>query len=161
MDLSVIVATYNRPELLAMVCGMLRRQKGASVQIVVVDDGSARPAFPVADADVYLWRRDEGFCKARCINEGLALAGAPAVAILDDDAVPRGNGWARGHLSVLERAPASRGPFDIVEVDEKWGAPVYELKRRTLFRNGSGPAEGSCRRGVDAPETGAAAGAAD
>ncbi len=65
MDLSVIVATYNRPELLAMVCAMLRRQEKAAVQIIVVDDGSAPPSCSAADADAYLWRRDEGFCKFR------------------------------------------------------------------------------------------------
>jgi GT2 family glycosyltransferase len=107
--LSVIVATYNRPELLARVCNVLWDQKGLEVEVIVADDGS--DPKPVVRCDCHLWRADDGFHKAWCVNRAVELASFDCLAFLDDDTVPEKNVWAQTHMEMLGKFEVVRGPF--------------------------------------------------
>jgi GT2 family glycosyltransferase len=114
--LSVIVATYNRPELLARVCDKLKDQREVQVEVILADDGS-NPK-PDVRCDRHLWRMDDGlFHKAWCVNQAVRLATFDCVAFLDDDTVPEKDVWAQTHLATLEDYEIARGPFAMALYD--------------------------------------------
>lgn len=101
---SVILPTHNRPDMLAEAVASVLHQRIASVECIVVDDGSQPAAAPPGDGRVVLIRRDEPGGPAAARNLGIAAASGDVVAFLDDDDVfrPERLGLA---LEGLERAP--------------------------------------------------------
>src|ERR1051325_7179198 len=84
-DVSVVIPTKNRPEMLARLIESIRRQQGVRCEIIVVDDGSSSPVAGLP-ADV-LYLRNEvslGACASR--NRGVRAAHGEFVAFFDDDA---------------------------------------------------------------------------
>lgn len=91
---SVIVATRDRPALLASTLEDLRRHTRATDEIIVVDSASRDPAVGriAAEAGIRVVRvRVPGTSRAR--NAGLDAARAPIVAYIDDDCSVT-SGWA-------------------------------------------------------------------
>ena len=95
-DLSVVICTYNRPELLRLALTSLLRQSPADLtyEVVVVDNNSTPETRAVvdeiaqSDARVrYVRETRQGNAYAR--NTGVAEARAPIVAFLDDDVTVR------------------------------------------------------------------------
>ena len=88
VDLSVIICTRNRPELLAAALGGLAG-RGPEVELIVVDSASDGPETErvarAADA-IYVRCDRPGLSLAR--NRGVATATADLVAFTDDDCVP-------------------------------------------------------------------------
>lgn len=97
-DVSVVIPTHNRPELLARALRCALSQSDAVLEVVVVDDGStADTAAMLAATDdtrVRVLRHDvsRGLSAAR--NAGIAAARGEWVAFLDDDDL-----WAPGKLA--------------------------------------------------------------
>jgi glycosyltransferase involved in cell wall biosynthesis len=90
-ELTVVIATRDRPQALARCLEALRRQIGVgALQLVVVDDGSRdrdAVAAVAAEMDAELVRLPgSGLAAAR--NDGVARARAPFVGFLDDDSEP-------------------------------------------------------------------------
>ena len=118
---SVVIATHERPGLLARCVRALLRQDlpPESYEIVVVDDGSSDAAKRVTMQGLtelaggrarptvrYLHQpRNRGPAAAR--NVGWRAAGAPVIAFTDDDTVPDAS-WLREGLAALD------GGFDAV-----------------------------------------------
>lgn len=101
-DLSVLVPTFQRPDLVAALLERLARQTLAKdrFEVVVVDDGSEPPiavegSFPFEL--VLLRQANAGPAAAR--NLGLERCRAPLTLILNDDAVPADDLLER-HLAV-------------------------------------------------------------
>jgi glycosyltransferase involved in cell wall biosynthesis len=97
-DLSVVICTYNRPELLRLALLSLLKQSPANVtyEVVVVDNNSTPATRAVVDEFVqsdarvrYVRETRQGNAYAR--NTGVAEARAPIVAYLDDDVTVRDN----------------------------------------------------------------------
>lgn len=95
-DISVVICTYNRPELLGLALTSLLRQSPANLtyEVVVVDNNSTPATRAVvdeiaqSDARVrYVRETRQGNAYAR--NTGVAEARAPIVAFLDDDVTVR------------------------------------------------------------------------
>ena len=106
-ELSVIVATRDRPQALTRCLAVLARQRGVSLQVVVVDDGSrdVRAIAKAAGPDAILLHAPRrGVPAAR--NLGVERAEAPYVAFLDDDAEPEFD-WAAILLSRLRAGAAA------------------------------------------------------
>ena len=101
MRTAVVVPTYNRPEALAACLEALVRLDPAPDDIVVVDDGGARPAAEVCarfGGRVRCLRQaNAGPAAAR--NAGVRATAADLVALTDDDCAPRAD-W----LGALVRA---------------------------------------------------------
>ncbi len=96
-DLSVIIPSYRRTDLLATCLGSLKRHATHNLQILVVDDASpgacvTRTAKTFPAVEVARLRKRTGFCGA--VNAGLRAALAPVVQVLNDDTevLP---GWAQ------------------------------------------------------------------
>ncbi len=110
-DVSVIVPTHDRRELLAWTLGSILSQRGAALEVVVVDDASADGTVDwlttLDDDRVRVVARSESGGAAVARNDGLAHARAPWVAFCDDDDL-----WAPHKLVMqlerLEREPDAR-----------------------------------------------------
>src|SRR5581483_5088706 len=90
-NVSVVIATRDRPELLSRTVASVRGQVGVDVELIVVDDGSVRP-IRMEGAIVIHHERSRGVAAAR--NAGIERASAPYVALLDDDDL-----WAPSKLA--------------------------------------------------------------
>ena len=99
--LSIVIPTYNRPDLLRSCLNSLFRYAPAGSEIIVVDDGSYDGRCSAAArefAGVQVWRgpRRRGFCAAA--NAGIRAARGAIVELLNDDTevAPR---WAEPVLA--------------------------------------------------------------
>lgn len=105
---SVVVATYNRPDFLRQALRSVNAQTWPAVQLLVVNDAGVeveevvRP-FLVRAHDRYL-RRDNNAGPAAARNTGLAAARGKYVACLDDDDL-----WYPNHLESLICAMEAKG----------------------------------------------------
>lgn len=97
-DLSVVICTYNRAELLRLALETLLRQSPANLtyEVIVVDNNSTPETRAVVDEIAqrdsrvrYVRETRQGNAYAR--NTGVANARAPIVAFLDDDVTVRDN----------------------------------------------------------------------
>ncbi len=124
---SLIIATYNWPEALAVVLASVRRQSSSPAEVIVADDGSgpetkavvtqASTAFPVPVHHV--WQEDQGFRLARIRNRAMAKASADYLIHVDGDCVlhhhfvrdflaaARPNAFARGSRTFLSAEQAA------------------------------------------------------
>ena len=96
MRITVVVATYNRPDALAAVLDGYAHQDERDFEVIVADDGStdevrevvtlhARTApFPIT----HLWHEDRGFRATIMRNRGLAASRAEYLIYTDADCVP-------------------------------------------------------------------------
>jgi len=102
-ELTVAVATLDRPEGLARCLEALAADPERPAEVIVVDQGktsveSALAAARAAGLDVvYLRQERRGLAASR--NLALATARCPAVAVTDDDCIP-----AAGWVAALRRA---------------------------------------------------------
>lgn len=116
-QVSVVIPTFERLDVLPEVLAALAAQAGAPpFEVVVVDDGSgdgtaAYLAGWRGGLDLRVLRQDNrGPAAAR--NAGVAAAGGELVAFLGDDTVPA-PGWLAAHLAA-HRARAARGPLAVI-----------------------------------------------
>jgi len=96
---SVIVRTYNRPELLAKALESLKSQTFKEFETIVINDGGAQSAEQVSRdaglAGLRYYRAPHGGPSA-ALNRGLEMARGGYIAFLDDDDIVYPN-----HLEVL------------------------------------------------------------
>lgn len=96
MHIVAVVVTYNRKESLLRCIDALRRQKGASTDILVVDnastDGTAEALAPLMEEGAILYRNTgENLGGAGGFNFGMRLAveaGYDRLWVMDDDCIP-------------------------------------------------------------------------
>jgi glycosyltransferase involved in cell wall biosynthesis len=93
---SIILATYQWPEALALVLSALLTQSEKSFEVMIADDGSdertkkviadysARAFFPIK----HFWQENKGFRKSRILNEAIRAARGDTLIFLDGDCVP-------------------------------------------------------------------------
>jgi len=99
-NISVVIRTRDRQTMLEEAIASVRRAS-LEAQIVVVDDGSTRPAVVPEDAGTALVRT-EGVGRSEAMNRGVAEAGGEWIAFLDDDDL-----FFAEHLEVLAKAASS------------------------------------------------------
>ena len=104
----MVVATHDRPALIAALLDSLARQTLARerFEVVVVDDASPEPVRPGDGLDglrVRVVRHDEPRGPAAARNTGWRAAAAPLIAFTDDDcaAAP---GWLEAYLAAADAA---------------------------------------------------------
>ena len=86
-DISVVIPTKDRPELLRQAVSSALAQEGVEVRVVVVDDGGAVPAEQALPDDTRIQvHRNEASCGVSAArNAGLDHVESSWVAFLDDD----------------------------------------------------------------------------
>ncbi len=121
-DVSVIVRTKDRPELLAEALASLAGQTYHRTQVVLVNDGGAQPAlppeFPLQVVRVDL---DPGRGRAAAAQAGIEAATGRFVAFLDDDDLA-----APEHLAILASMVQGAG-VRVAYTDA--AVAIYELAR--------------------------------
>ena len=139
-DISVVIPTFRRPDLLVEAIESVLRQKAAAIEIRVIDDcplGSAREAVaPYLDRGV-IYRRSpspSGGRPALPRNLGLQDARAEIVHFLDDDDLAP-EGFYADALEVFARKPGIGVIFGKVA---PFGENDVEIRAR-LFRPGASP----------------------
>jgi glycosyltransferase involved in cell wall biosynthesis len=111
VDVTAVVPTHNRRELLGRTLQSIRAQRGVDVEIVVVDDGSndgtAAAVNALADPRVRVLRNDVAQGVANARNRGLEAVSTPWVAFCDDDDL-----WAptklQEQLGAIARVPGAQ-----------------------------------------------------
>ena len=115
IDVSIVIPTYRRPELLALTLAGCLAQQGVEderVEIVVVDNDPAQSARAIVDSASegagsgsvrYIAEARPGISHAR--NTGVAQAAGCYIAFIDDDeeAAP---GWLAAFLKTIRRTGA-------------------------------------------------------
>lgn len=96
-DVSVVIAAFNRAELIARAIESAWSQTLLPVEVIVVDDSSTDGTAEVAEANgAIVLRHDTNRGPAAARNTGLQAATQPWVAILDSD-----DEWLPHHLATL------------------------------------------------------------
>lgn len=95
--ISVVVTTYNWPEVLKLVLMSLNNQTDQNFEVLIADDGSKedtgamiekfkrQASYPIT----HLWQEDKGFRAARARNMGIQAAKGNYIVFLDGDCIPR------------------------------------------------------------------------
>jgi glycosyltransferase involved in cell wall biosynthesis len=109
MEISVVIPTHNRAELVARTLAAFLAQDGVSFEIIVVDDGSTD------DTQVQLARfgdlrlrivRQNNSGPASARNAGIAYCRGQYVLFNDDDIIPE-EGFLLAHLALHRRYPGA------------------------------------------------------
>jgi glycosyltransferase involved in cell wall biosynthesis len=145
-DVTVVIPTHNRPELLHRTLRSVRAQENVDLTVLVVDDGSAEAVGPsveaLGDPRVHVLRHPvaQGVSAAR--NTGIGQATTTWLAFVDDDDL-----WAptklRAQLDALAASPDARwSSTGSVDVDRDatisaWHLPpeITDLAEHLLVRN--------------------------
>jgi GT2 family glycosyltransferase len=107
LRVSVIVANWNRRDLLRACLKSLDNQTATEFEVIVVDNGSEDGSAEMVErefarARVIRNRENCGFCAAN--NQGIEASQAEFVALLNNDAEAR-PGWLQALLDALDRRP--------------------------------------------------------
>ncbi len=134
--LSLIVAVYNKPELLRLVLAALARQSFTDFEVIIADDGSGpavrdvvagaqeRPAFPL----IHLWHEDDGWRKNVMLNKAIRAARAEWLVFIDGDCLPSKH-FLLDHWNAREEKRVLLGRR--VETSERWSRALTLERVRT------------------------------
>ncbi len=100
MDWSIIIPTYNRPEILAQTLSALQQQKipeSLKFEVIVIDDGSNQDNQKFIEKNKnlskfqlhYHYQQNQGQGIAR--NKGLEIATGQKILLIGDDIIPDPN----------------------------------------------------------------------
>jgi GT2 family glycosyltransferase len=123
-DLSIVVATRDRPALLARCLdSLLAQETDRDFEVVVVNDGMPLSDLPQVDDPRVVLLSTAGRGPAAARNRGVAEARGSLILFTDDDAVPE-LGWLDAAARALEAAPdavGAEGPIEGLGYD-----PLFE-----------------------------------
>ncbi|MDI6027118.1 glycosyltransferase family 2 protein [Corticibacterium sp. UT-5YL-CI-8] len=142
-SITVIVSTYNWPEALSLSLQSLAKQTDLDFEIIVADDGSRAEtanlikAFSQASPVpvLHVWQEDDGFRKARILNQAIRAARGGYLVFLDGDCIAQEDFIARHRLlsrpgyvvtgsrilmsETLSKALCAKGVVDLPSVRRK------------------------------------------
>ncbi|PCI36356.1 MAG: glycosyl transferase family 2 [Thiotrichales bacterium] len=107
---SVVITTYNKPDVLEMVLLSLNLQTCKNFEVIVADDGSTTETkqlitkiskklnYPIK----HIWQEDKGFRAAQIRNKGAAAAKGNYLIFLDGDCMVRKT-FIERHISLAEK----------------------------------------------------------
>lgn len=132
---SIVIPTYNRPDLLGRAIASALAQSAPPLEVLVVDDGSDVPPEVGPDPRVRLIRLPENRGNAAARNAGLAAARGRWIVFLDDDDVLLPD-IAETSLAALANTslPAPVAALSGVEVVGRSGRIISERLPPTLSR---------------------------
>ena len=111
---SVVISTYNRPELLKRAVDSVLAQSYQDFEIIVVHDGAHRAQFGSQGKITEIGLEENFGNDTRPKNLGIRVSKGEYVAFLDDD-----NTWRPDHLQVLVNAIEKDPRLDVVYGD-RW-----------------------------------------
>ncbi len=144
--LSLIIAVYNKPEILRLVLAALARQSFTDFEAIIADDGSGpdvtdvigeaqlRWLFPL----VHLWHEDRGWRKNTMLNNAIRVARAEWLVFIDGDCLPSKD-FLLDHWREREEKKVLLGRR--VETSERWSRGLTLAKVRSGDFERYGPQE--------------------
>ena len=110
MKTSVIVTTYNRPDVLSKVLEGLSYQTRPADEIIVADDGSGDETKKIIHRHMksnryplyHVWQEDRGFRAARIRNKAIKKSNGQYIILLDGDCIP-GKHFIKDHLFLARK----------------------------------------------------------
>ncbi len=97
MSVSVILSTYNNPDLLEKVIWGYQRQTFTNFELIIADDGSGPETAQLCQrlqrhtrqVIRHVWHDDCGFRKCSILNQAILAARGPYIVSSDGDCIPR------------------------------------------------------------------------
>lgn len=139
--ISVIVATYNRPDALDAVLRSLAQQSDDNFEVLVADDGSRPDTAAVVTQWqgrigrrlVHVWHPDEGFRLAEIRNRAILVAAGAYCIFLDGDCLARRD-FVAAHRALAERGWFVAGNRVLLsrELTQRLLSESLELERWTI-----------------------------
>ncbi|QTA84352.1 glycosyltransferase family 2 protein [Desulfonema magnum] len=110
MKLSVIITTYNRPDMLRKVLEGLCHQTRPAYEVIIADDGSGPETLEVVrrfmdDALLpiyHVWQEDLGFRSSEIRNKAIRKSSGEYIIMLDGDCIPEKH-FIEDHLCLAEK----------------------------------------------------------
>lgn len=135
-SLSLIVAVYNRADVLRLVLAAIDRQSFRDFEVIIADDGSAPAVRDVVNEarSLYgypvnhLWHEDSGWRKNTMLNNAIRASGSSYLVFTDGDCLPAGN-FLADHWREREEGKVLLGRR--VEMSERWAAALTMEKVRS------------------------------
>lgn len=155
IKLSIIVATYNRPEALRLLLLALDEQTDKQFDVIIGDDGSTAETKKLIDqlktqVDYpisHVWQEDSGFRLATIRNKAVAQAKGEYLIFLDDDC-PMPSWFVAQHKNLAEKNYYVVGNRILLsqrytEIVTKNQLPIWKLSRWQWLLN---RLKGNCNR---------------
>jgi glycosyltransferase involved in cell wall biosynthesis len=140
--LGLIINTSNQADYLARTLNAVARQTSLPDEVLLADDGSKdntrdvfeRWAAVQSAQTAHVWQAQEGFRRARILNQAIARAQADYLVFLDGDTIPhprfiadhrrlqRGGAFIQGHRALIKKRAA-----------ETFGLADFFADRRRAF----------------------------
>ncbi|MEO8576338.1 MAG: glycosyltransferase [Gemmatimonadales bacterium] len=154
--LSVIIATYNKPQFLEKVLHGFSLQTDTDFEVVIADDGSTQETTDLLNRVrasgvqiVHVWHEDRGFRKTEILNRAILVAKGDYFLFTDGDCIPRadlisvhrrlarsGRYVAGGYVKLPASISDSLSPSDVESgrfADLKWlRSRGWKPRRRAL-----------------------------
>lgn len=135
-DLSLVIAVYNKPELLRLVLAACERQSFTNFEVIIADDGSGpavgklveslKPQLPFPL--VHLWHEDKGWQKNVMLNNAIRASRAGHIVFIDGDCIPSRH-FLLDHWNEREEGKVLLGRR--VETSERWSKALTLEKIRS------------------------------
>lgn len=117
MNISVVIPTFNRGQLLCRALDSVLAQKTQPAEVIVIDDGSTDLTAATIKSKykdvVYYYKSNQGVSSAR--NSGIRIAAGDWVAFLDSD-----DEWLPSKLAAQAAALAQEPRMKICHTNEIW-----------------------------------------
>lgn len=145
--ISVIVATYERPDALDAVLRGLARQSDRAFEVIVADDGSGEATRSTVDGWKerigvrlsHVWQEHQGFRAGEIRNRAILAARGDTCVFLDGDCIPRANfvaqhrrlaepGWFVAGNRILLSADLTRQVLAEMVEPERWSVAMFAFK---------------------------------
>ena len=150
--ISLLIATYNWPQALALVLASVRAQRVPPLEVVIADDGSGDDTRRVIEREgqhfpvpiVHVWHEDTGFRLAAIRNKAIAQSRGEYVVQIDGDIVvhsefmaghvrfARRGSYVQGSRALLSEAVTNR-LFAGEDVPMSWYAPGITHRANAVY----------------------------
>ena len=138
--ISLIIAFYNKIELLRFIFVALERQTFRDFEVIIADDGSrpdvvsqlneliASASFPVK----HVWHEDNGWQKNIILNSAVRVATSPLLVFIDGDCLPN-KYFLEDHYSRAPKESASHACFPSFSRRIPRPSPIFRTACRAGF----------------------------
>jgi glycosyltransferase involved in cell wall biosynthesis len=135
-DLSLIIAVYNKPDILRLVLAACERQSFTNFEVIIADDGSGpevrrlieelvpKVPFPL----VHIWHEDRGWQKNIMLNNAIHASRSSHIVFIDGDCIPSRH-FLLDHWNEREEGKVLLGRR--VETSERWSRALTLEKIRS------------------------------
>jgi len=133
VEVSVVIAVYNKADLLRLLLAAYARQSAQDFEVIVADDGSGPEIAAVIEEArrahgyplQHLWQEDRGWRKNIMLNNAIRAARSGYLVFTDGDCLPHGH-FVADHLHEREEGHYLCGRR--VEMSARWTAQLDEAR---------------------------------